>query len=187
MLKTTILKIIQTFSEKEISDFEDLLKSPYFNKKSGVVKLYNEVKKYYPDFTNENLEYEKLWSKIYPGKKYGYGVMKNLIFDITKLAEQFITQQEYKVNEIQEFANLYKALGSRYLISLLKSKQVFINNNLSDDNLINLNIPVEEFYFQLLKIFDVKIWISHFSDPTLNLKMTDKSLKIQWCMNFFHS
>lgn len=170
MLKSSVLKIIQSFSSKEIIEFNDFLNSPFFNKKSGVVKLFNEIKKYYPDFTNENLGYEKIWSKIYPEKKYGYGVMKNLIFDLTKLAEQFITQQEYKVNEIQEFANLYKAIGSRNLISLLKSKQVFINKNLSDDNLKNLNISVEEFYFQLLKIFDIKIWISHFNDPTLNFK-----------------
>ena len=170
MLKTSVLKIIQSFSPKEIAEFSDFLKSPYHNKKSGVVNLYNEIKKYYPDFTSDNLGNEQLWNKLYPGKKYGYGVMKNLIFDITKLAEQFITLQEYKINEIQEFANLYRALGSRNLFTLLKSKQTYIDRKLCDDNLKNLNIPVEEFYFQLLKIFDVKIWNTFFSAPTSNFK-----------------
>ncbi|HMS34178.1 MAG TPA: hypothetical protein PKC91_08825 [Ignavibacteria bacterium] len=167
MLKTSVLKIIQSFSDKEISDFEDFLKSPYHNKKTGVVKLYDEIKKYYPDFTNENLGNEKLWSKLYPGKKYGYGVMKNIIHDFTKLAEEFIAHRLYKSNELQEFTFLYKALAERELNTVLDNKAVYISKKFSDDTLKDIKMPVQEYYHHLTTIFDIKIWHDSFYDTEL--------------------
>ena len=168
MLKTSVLKIIQSFSPKEITEFSDFLKSPYHNKKSGVVILYNEIKKYYPDFTDENLGNEKLWNKLYPGKKFGYGVMKNIIHDFSKLAEEFIALTEYKSNELQEFTFLYKALAGRELKSVLDNKAVYISKKFSDDSIKDISIPVQEYFHHLTTIFDIKIWQDYFYNTDLN-------------------
>lgn len=157
MLKSSALRIIRSFSKEEMTEFDDFLKSPYFNKKSGVIKLYNEVKKYYPDFTNENLEKEKLWNKLYPDKKFSYGVMKNLIFDITKLAEQFIAQQEFFTDEIQECACLYKSLNDRNLLNLMDIKENLLKKKFSDGNLKNVKIPVENYFYYRSRINGIKI------------------------------
>ena len=39
MLKTSVLKIIKSFSKEEISEFNEFLKSLYHNKKSDVVSF----------------------------------------------------------------------------------------------------------------------------------------------------
>ena len=173
MLKSSVLKIIQTFSSKEITEFNDFLKSPYHNKKTGVVKLYNEIKKYYPDFTNE-----KLWSKLYPGKKYGYGVMKNLINDFTKLAEEFIKFQDYRNNEIQGYANLLNAFGLRNLKNLLDNKMSFFNNKFNDESIRDLkNISQDEYFWYLSKIYGIKIFNSHFHDQHSSLDEDIKKMQ----------
>ncbi|MBK9334832.1 MAG: hypothetical protein IPM96_21140 [Ignavibacteria bacterium] len=132
MLKSSALKIIQSFSKEEISEFNDFLKSPYHNKKSGVVKLYNEIKKYYPDFKDENLDKEKLWSKLYPGKMYSYGVMKNLIFELTGLAENYIALNNFRQNELKMFSELSESLRMRKLNSVLESKNNILTKKFSD-------------------------------------------------------
>ena len=33
-------------------------------------------------FENENLEKERVWNKLFPGKSYNYGIMKNIIHDL---------------------------------------------------------------------------------------------------------
>ena len=157
MLKSSVLKIIQSFSKEEIAEFNDFLNSPYHNKKSGVVKLYNEVKKYYPDFKDENLDKEKLWSKLYPGKKYSYGVMKNLIHDITKLCEEFIMQKEFLINKLDTNVNLAKALARRNLKELFDSKCSYIEKNYGENKIKDVDADIEDYIFGLEKIYRLKM------------------------------
>ncbi len=157
MLKSSVLKIIQSFSKEEIAEFNDFLNSPYHNKKSGVVKLYNEVKKYYPDFKDENLDKEKLWSKLYPSKKYSYGVMKNLIHDITKLCEEFIMQKEFLINKLDTNVNLAKALARRNLKELLDSKCSYIEKNYGENKIKDVDADIEDYIFGLEKIYRLKM------------------------------
>ncbi|MEO8399591.1 MAG: hypothetical protein ABI550_07230 [Ignavibacteriaceae bacterium] len=91
MLNSSIIEILKTFSKQQIKEFRDFVDSPYFNKKSGVTKLFEHIKKYYPGFESDKLIRENIWRTIFPGKKYNYGVMKNLVYGLTKLAEEFIS------------------------------------------------------------------------------------------------
>lgn len=177
MLKSSVIKIVKTLTMDEISQFSDFLNSPYHNKKSGVVKLFNLIIKYFPDFADDNLKKERLWVRLYPQKRFNYGVMKNLIYDITKLAEEFIIQQEYRSNEIQEFANLLKALGERKLKSVLDNKETYFNKRLSDENLKNINIPTEDYFRILTKIYDIKLWQSFFFDNAKSLRSDFDSIE----------
>ncbi len=87
MIKTTALKIIQTFSQEEVREFTDFLNSPFHNKKSGIAKLFNVIKGYYPDYRSEDLRKENIWNKLFGDKKFNYGVMKNLIYGLTRMTE----------------------------------------------------------------------------------------------------
>nr|HMT10995.1 hypothetical protein [Ignavibacteria bacterium] len=164
MLKNTVISILRSFSREEIIKFDDFLKSPYFNKKRPVQNLFAEIKKYYPGLDSSELEKDKVWKKLYPGKEYNYGVMKNLIHDLTKLAEQFITQEEYRQNEIQEFANLYKAIANRNLKNVLDNKEKNVEKISSDSNLNKITIPIEEYYHLITKILEAKLWNTHFHE-----------------------
>jgi hypothetical protein len=81
MLNSQLIEILKTFSRDEISEFGDMVCSPYFNKKSAVTKFWKEINKYAPDFNSANLSREKIYSKVFPGKEYNYGTMKNLVHD----------------------------------------------------------------------------------------------------------
>lgn len=162
MLKSTVISILRSFTKEEIIKFDDFLKSPYFNKKSAVPLLFGAIRKHYPELASPELEKEKLWAKLYPGKDYNYGMMKNLIHELTKLAEQFITQEEYRQNEIQEFANLYKAIANRNLKTVLDNKGKNLEKISGDDYIEKINIPIEEYFHMMAKIYETKVWNTHF-------------------------
>ena len=69
MLKSSLLEILRTFSKEELKKFEDFVRSPYFNKKEKLVKLFLAIKKYAPEFADANLDKEKVWSDI-PNPKF---------------------------------------------------------------------------------------------------------------------
>ncbi|MBS1550563.1 MAG: hypothetical protein JST15_00665 [Bacteroidetes bacterium] len=122
MLKSSLLEILRTFSKQELIKFEDFVRSPYFNKKENVLKLFLEIKKYAPHYENDNLEKEKAWVKIFPGKSYNYGIMKNLIHDLGKLCESFLSEEVYKINEMQRSLDFLNSISSRNILNIFINK-----------------------------------------------------------------
>lgn len=175
MLKSNALEIIKSFTKQEIAEFKDFLQSPFFNKKSAIIKLFSEIEKFYPDYDNPNLEKETLWAKLYPAKEFNYGVMKNLIHELTKLAEEYVTQLEYRKNEVQAFSNLYKGISNRNLRNVFENKEKIFNKITGDDFIKNIQITIEEYYHLIAKMYENKIWNSHFYELKVNSE-TDRYL-----------
>lgn len=164
MLKSSILEILRTFSKQELAKFEDFVRSPYFNKKNNVVRLFLELKKFAPEFNDETLKKEKVWVNLFPGKEYNYGILKNLIFDLNQLADQFImdlkfreddyTKNEYLLNGYLE-RELKNIFSNKYN-SLIKQYGSTMNN--SDDQSVN------DYFRFLSKLYDRKLKYQHTFD-----------------------
>ncbi len=113
MKNTLLIDILRTFSAEEMKKFGEMISSPYFNKQTPLIKLFDQIKIYYPEFRNEGLRKEIVYSGILPHKKYNYGSMKNLIFDLQKLAEKFITDQEIQKNKFELKKSLINTLQNQ--------------------------------------------------------------------------
>jgi len=122
MLKSSLLEIIRTFTKQELIKFEDFVRSPYFNKKENVIKLFLEVKKYAPAFESENLEKEKVWNSMFAGKIYNYGIMKNLIFDLNKLAVSFLDLEFQSGKKFDSDLNIIEQYHLRGLLNFAEKK-----------------------------------------------------------------
>lgn len=158
MLKSTLLDIIRTFSSEELNKFEDFLRSPYFNKKDVLVSLFLEIKKYSPAFVNEDLERERVWEKLFPGKKFNYGIMKNMIYDLVKLAERFIATEFNNQNELRLFLDLTGEMDDRKIDKILSTRLLSFEKyyNLSKAN--KSNVSLQDYYLILSKIYWQKIF-----------------------------
>ena len=118
MNNTSIISIVRSFTKGDIKSFDDFVKSPYFNKKSAVIKLWDVIKRKAPAFKDEELKRENLYLEVFPDKSFNYGTMKNLIFELTKLAEKFLELEFYKEDD---YFNYYYELGG--LLSKGQMKQ----------------------------------------------------------------
>lgn len=121
MHNNSLLEILRTFTPEELKKFDDFVNSPYFNKKSFVTALFKHIKKYYPEFKSPRLERVKVWKALYPDKEYNYGIFKNLVFDLTKLAERFISLESSFLNKTGTEFNLLNASCDRKLSGLFKT------------------------------------------------------------------
>ncbi len=120
MLKSKVIVVFKAFSTEEIKKFRNFVHSPFHNTNRNVIKLFEIIKKHYPNFEASQLAKENLFKKLYPGKKYSDIVMRILISDMLKLEEQFLAYQKYEKEYLTEKRYLLEELEERKLESLFK-------------------------------------------------------------------
>jgi hypothetical protein len=108
MHNTLPIQLLREFQNDSLSTFDDFIRSPFFNKSKTVIKLWDVIKKYGPDYTSEKLEREKVFAAIFPGKKYNYGTMKNLLHSLNRVIERFLIQTELESSKFQQNYNLVR-------------------------------------------------------------------------------
>jgi hypothetical protein len=62
MQNTRLIELLRTFKEKELLGLEDLISSKFFNKNEQLIKLFAEIKKYFPDFESDELTKQNLFT-----------------------------------------------------------------------------------------------------------------------------
>lgn len=92
MIKNKAIDIIRTLNPEEIKSFELFVKSPFYNSNKSLIKLLQLIRKYIDRTGEEKITEEFLYLKIFPGKKYSYGNMKNMMSALFGLCEKFLSQ-----------------------------------------------------------------------------------------------
>ena len=113
MKSILLIRILRSFTKNEIIKFDEFLRSPFYNKKPNAVKFFETLKKHAPDYKEELIGKENIWKELYSVKKYNWGVLKNLIFDLTKLSEKFIEVLQYENNTSEKKFYFLDALSER--------------------------------------------------------------------------
>lgn len=167
MHKSIALEIIRNFSGEDFDRFYDFIRSPYFNKNSNAVRLFELLKKYRPDFESAMLDKEKIWEKLFPGKKYNYGTMKNLIFELKKLASKYLIIDELERNTLEEEEILVRALGKRNIPRFFVTKVNEIEKKYKIENLPALRVETQDYFASMfmikfmkhafLRVYDAKL------------------------------
>ncbi len=105
MLKSKAIDVVKTFSDEELRDFALFTRSPYFNTNKNIIKLFDRINTK-AKLNSDDLTEEFLHEKIFPGKSYNYGIMKNLLSELYKLIEKFLIVNSSKQNDDYRFEGL---------------------------------------------------------------------------------
>ncbi len=142
MKKLLLIQILRSFTKEEVIKFDEYLRSPLHNKKPNAIKFFDVLRRHAPDYKDENIMKESIWKQLYPGKNFNGGVLKNLILDLTKLSEKFITLMQFEKSFPENKFIYLDALSGRRIHSkfilehkgLLKTfqKSKFYQNYYSD-------------------------------------------------------
>lgn len=122
MYKSNLFEILKCFSQKEFKEFGEYVRSPFFNKNESVIKLYEYIKKHYPDMDNDKLNKEKIYKIIFPGIKYNDGFMRTVMFNLGKLAEDYLTYLNFKADSGNSGLYLLEELNKRKIDKLFSKK-----------------------------------------------------------------
>lgn len=157
MINNTLIDLLKSLSKEELHQFEDFVNSPFFNKKTPVIKLFDYLKKFHPSFNeNEKLDRKNIYKVLYPGKPFNYGVMKNLIFELNLLGEKFLELRRYNESKSDQFRFLLGELTDRKLNKSfrknLKKAESSLQQRSKDDVYFFSKMDVEliKFYFHLM-------------------------------------
>lgn len=125
MINSSTIDLIKTFNKEEFSEFEDFVKSDFFNTHKPVIQCFEFLKKHYPDFSKDEFNKENLYKQIYPGKKYNDTNVRVNLSALLKLAESYLSFKSFRKNEFE--SSLLLAQDS-YKRSLPKFEERYIKN-----------------------------------------------------------
>lgn len=120
MISSKAIDLVSTFTEAEFKEFGLFVASPFYNKEAVQVKFYEIMKKQYPLFTGHSFEKEKVFAKLYPGKKYNDGVMRNILSKTLELAESYLTVKRQQSGEFSSKVSLMRELSERKMLKLFE-------------------------------------------------------------------
>ena len=100
MFQNKSIVILKTFTPQEIRQFDEYLRSPFFNKSQVIVQVYDIIKGMYPAFDNQNLERTQLFKLLYGDETFDEQKLRYLMTDLTKHIEEYLC---------------YKAIGDEQL------------------------------------------------------------------------
>ena len=127
MFKSNLIELMRKLDPKEFRELGEYVRSPFFNKNEGVIKLYDYISKQYPELEEKVLKKEDVFGKLFPGTAYNEGFMKTIMFNLTRLTEDYFGYLNYrnKTDTLSQEYSIIDELFNRGLdkVFLKKLKQ----------------------------------------------------------------
>lgn len=166
LYNSKLILIIRSFKRKEMTKFGEFIRSPYFNKNKPVIRLYSELNIHFPQFNKRNFSVENLFSGVFPGEKYNYHKISNVISDLYKLAEQFLAQKRIESEDFYIERKILKELRSRELYKIYEQKHSSYLKQI-----VNSRFKDEEHFFRLYELTDEYLWYATIKKPNAELNI----------------
>jgi len=172
---SSLIKLLKLFSKDELKEFEKFVHSPYHNNRSEVTRFFDEIKKFYPGFKRKDFTKEKIFTRIYPGKKYKDDVIRRLSSNLFKLGEEFAAIENFSKDEYNFEKNLLD-----YFFSKNDDKFFLRHNDKIQKNLRDLKIRDSEYYHRQSAINEIHRSYMLKSDPTYKKSGYEKQIEYHW-------
>lgn len=135
MQSNTAVELLKLLNEDEIKDLREFLLSPVFNKRKEMVKIFEVIIRFRPEYSHRNLDKEKLFGKIYPGKKFNGKSLSVRLAELSALIREFLAFKGYKKNDIHKKILLANELNLREKYSMSEKYLNEALNNLENDKI----------------------------------------------------
>src|SRR5205085_5623969 len=148
MLKSKLIVALRSFSPEELKSFRNYIVSAFHNSNKNVIKFFDIIRTYAPELNSTILEKEKVFKKLFPGRKYNDIVIRILISNMLRLAEEFLAYKKYSEDVLAE---------KKYLLESLKEKKLenlFRKHVKEAEEILNKNGNISDSFF--LKKFEIE-------------------------------
>ncbi len=138
MQNSKLYSILERFDKYEQNRLKKFLTSPYFNRNEALVLLFellvghinskpqgskvqgdkSQKDKPQNNASDADLDKTALWGKIYPGESYDDVLFRKNCSDLLKLIEDYLAQQVYEENSVNQATFLIEAVSNKKLEKL---------------------------------------------------------------------
>jgi hypothetical protein len=96
MENSKLFMALETLTKDEMNQFGDFIRSPYFNKSHILIKLFEHIKPYHPDYDDTNLTREKIFSVLYPEEEFKDKKLRDMFSKMLDLLEEFFMLEDFR-------------------------------------------------------------------------------------------
>ncbi len=122
MQNSKLITLLKALSPEEFRQFYRYIRTPFFTKSADLLKLYEAIRKHYPDFNSPKLEKERLFKHLYPKETFNDARLRNLMLKISKILEEYLLYLEFQQDEFQRKSTLTRIYKKRNLNVIFKQK-----------------------------------------------------------------
>lgn len=183
--------MIKKFDKQQLKEFSSFVKSPFFNSNKALIKLYEYIRRQYPDYNPKSLEKKYVYKKLFAKTEFNDGFFRVMMSNLQALVEEYLTQKGIEKNplfkkkflldelnnsglkklaektldkEIKKLSGLIKKSADEYLglHNLAHLRNYFYSSNFE---VSKGNEPDEKMYDEpkyLVQFFLMKILSNHF-------------------------
>jgi len=147
---TKLIVFLQTFSKKELGEFEKFIISPYFKQGRDLLPLYKAIIKFHPDFLSQEFNEENIFKEIYPDTNFGdrksRDILKTLSSSLLKMAEEFMVISNFSRNKILKNRIMLEELLDRDLVKYYEKYRDTAEAELNIEGELSGKIILEKYF-----------------------------------------
>ena len=122
MKRNSATRLLCLLTEEELRRFSKFLRSPYFNNTPILIKLFEQLRRWHPDYEEKRIHPPKIWKKLEPDKDFSAQKYWWLNFKLRTLVEKFMIVEEVMSNEGESKKHLIKSYGRRNVHGLFEKE-----------------------------------------------------------------
>jgi len=130
MKDSKLIQQLKILNEVELKRFYLFLRSPYFTKSKDVVKLFEFVRKFHPNFKDKLLEKARIFKKLFPKEPYSDIKLRNLQAKLSKIVESYLIQISYEQDEFEKKKRLTQIYDARNYYAEFERNSIQLLNSL---------------------------------------------------------
>jgi len=166
--ETTFFRLLKGFTKKEILEFEKFVSSPFYNSHQTLIKLFREIRKFYPSFDDKMLTREYLFEKVNSEKTYDDVIFRKYMSNLMKLAEEYLCTIDNMNHRDRKITSLLDQFERRNQISFFR-KLVEQYEIVSEESgkITNESFYYKHFREELKSSFEIRTNKLHLLKPSL--------------------
>lgn len=114
LYRSDFIQVLSTLSKAELNFFSLYLKKT-FSSGSLPIRLFNFLKKYYPEFPELKVNYQNAFKALYPDRTYKITTVQNTLSDLLIALRTFLTQQYLDAHPYEQHLLWLKVYQQRQL------------------------------------------------------------------------
>lgn len=175
LAKVNLFLLLKSFSKDEFKEFRKFVHSPVHNNRSEVTEFFEAIKKFYPEFSGVNFTKEKIFSELYPRKKFKDDVIRRLTSNLLKVAEEYCAYKNFKSDSFNFEKNLLEFYFHKRIDKLFHKQFITAEKYLDEQPLRD-----SDYYFKKSVINDIEMMYLLKDDPLYKNSSYEKSLQNHW-------
>ena len=121
MHKSTLIQVFRTLTKKDIRELRKFVRSPYFNQREDVVRLFSYIDEVW-EKDESLLNREKAYAHVFPGQDYDDPWMKSVMHFLLNCIKQYLALSEVQSDEAGVQLHLCRAFRKRGLDKLFEKE-----------------------------------------------------------------